>query len=238
VSDKRRVEPSTTSAAFRAKAAAEESKRDLNAAVAGNSDPDELSEQIERTRADMAETIDAIQEKLDPRTLKRQAQDAARAATIGRVESAVSAADEKAHQLVQTLGERTTTIKEGASQQARRVVSKVRTIREPGTADDLPGTADDLADRSSLASADEPGAAGTWNEKATQARLAARRTIDELQTQIRRRPLAGCLVALALGALVGRATRPSANGHEPEPDVRVVPTASPAITAAEAYPEV
>jgi len=229
VSDKRRVEPSTTSAAFRAKAAAEESKRDLNAAVAGNSDPDELGEQIERTRADMAETIDAIQEKLDPRTLKRQAQDAARAATIGRVESAVSAADEKAHQLVQTLGERTTTIKEGASHQARRVVSKVRTIREPGTADDL-------ADRSSLASAGEPGAAGTWNEKATQARLAARRTIDELQTQIRRRPLAGCLVALALGALVGRATRPSANGHEPEPDVLVVPTASPAITAAEAYP--
>ncbi len=231
MSDKRRVETPTTSAAIRAKAAAEESKHDLDAAATGNRDPHELGEQIERTRANMAETIDAIQEKLDPRTLKRQAQDAARAATIGRVESAVSAADENVQRLARTLGERTTTIKEGASQQARRVVSKVRTIREPGAADDL-------TDRSSLAAAGEQGPAGTWNEKAMEARLTARRTGDQLQTQIRRHPLAGCLVALALGALLGRATRPSANGRESEPDMLVVPNASPAITAAETYPEV
>jgi len=228
VSDKRRVETSTTSAAFRAKAAAEESKRDLDVATAGNTDSDELGEQIEQTRADMAETIDAIQDKLDPRTLKQQARDAARAATVGRVESAVSAADEKAHQLVQTLGERTTTIKEGASQQAQRVVTKVRTIREPGAAGDL-------ADQSSLTPTGEQGMSGQWKDKATQAGLAARRGIQELETQVRRRPVVGCLVALTLGAVLGWAGRASTNGHDRAPDVEVVPIASPEIRPAGTY---
>jgi hypothetical protein len=231
VSDKRRVETSTTSAAFRAKAAAEESKRDLDAATAGNSDSDELGEQIEQTRADMAETIDAIQDKLDPRTLKQQARDAARAATVGRVESAVSAADEKAHQLVQTLGERTTTIKAGASQQAQRVVSKVRTIREPGAAGDL-------ADQASSALADQQRALGQWQDKAAQARQAAGRALQSLETQVRRRPLAGCLVALTLGAMLGWVGRASTNGHDREPDVGVVPTATPEIRPAGTYTEV
>lgn len=47
-------------------------------------DPEEIRADIERTRADMSETVDELQERLSPQRLKAQAQTAVHDATIGR----------------------------------------------------------------------------------------------------------------------------------------------------------
>lgn len=60
--------------------------------------PEDIRDDIEATRADMSETIDAIQEKFSPERLKDQAKESVRAATVGRAEQAVSDASESARQ--------------------------------------------------------------------------------------------------------------------------------------------
>ena len=50
------------------------------------SDPDAIRANIERTRAEMSNKIDEIQDRLAPSNLAEQAKDAVREATIGRVE--------------------------------------------------------------------------------------------------------------------------------------------------------
>jgi ElaB/YqjD/DUF883 family membrane-anchored ribosome-binding protein len=47
-------------------------------------------DEIERTRADMSETVDAIQERLNPQNLKEQAKDRVKEATVGRAREARS----------------------------------------------------------------------------------------------------------------------------------------------------
>lgn len=70
-------------------------------------DPDEIRDDIEDTRTQMSQTVDAIQERLDPQRLKDQAMesaqslkdqaiDSARDATIGKAERAVSSASDTA----------------------------------------------------------------------------------------------------------------------------------------------
>ena len=46
--------------------------------------------EIERTRADMTETVDAIQERLNPQNLKEQAKDKVKEATVGKAQQAGS----------------------------------------------------------------------------------------------------------------------------------------------------
>ena len=46
--------------------------------------------EIERTRADMSETVDAIQDRLSPQNLKEQAKDRVREATVGKAQEAGS----------------------------------------------------------------------------------------------------------------------------------------------------
>lgn len=64
--------------------------RDVNtdADVSSDDDPEQIREEIENTRAEMSETIDAIQERLNPQRIKEEATEAVREATIGRVEDA------------------------------------------------------------------------------------------------------------------------------------------------------
>jgi ElaB/YqjD/DUF883 family membrane-anchored ribosome-binding protein len=59
-------------------------------------DPQVIRENIERTRAQMSETIDRIQYRLDPSRLRNEAEDAVREATIGRVEDMAYQAKRKA----------------------------------------------------------------------------------------------------------------------------------------------
>lgn len=56
------------------------------AKVEGDESVEELRSGIEQTRASLSETIDAIQDKLDPQKLKQQATDAVREATLGRAQ--------------------------------------------------------------------------------------------------------------------------------------------------------
>jgi len=58
--------------------------------------PEEIRAQIEQTRSDMSQTIDAIQAKLSPDNLKDQAKEVVREATIGRAEEMVSNATDQA----------------------------------------------------------------------------------------------------------------------------------------------
>ena len=57
---------------------------------------DKIREDIVQTRAEMSETIDAIQEKLDPQHIKEQALEKVHDATIGRAQTLAETAKEKA----------------------------------------------------------------------------------------------------------------------------------------------
>jgi hypothetical protein len=59
-------------------------------------DPRVIRENIERTRAQMSETIDRIQYRLDPGRLRSEAEEAVREATIGKVEDMAYQAKRKA----------------------------------------------------------------------------------------------------------------------------------------------
>jgi hypothetical protein len=61
---------------------------------AESEDPKRIREEIEHTRADMSQTIDEIQERLNPDRLKEQAKHAVHDATIGRARNAMNAAGE------------------------------------------------------------------------------------------------------------------------------------------------
>ena len=74
----------------------------------------EARRDIERTRAEMSETIEAIQERLSPTNLKEQvmeqvreqvqeAKDAVREATIGKVENIMQSAGDKVYEARRTV---------------------------------------------------------------------------------------------------------------------------------------
>lgn len=69
------------------------------AATTGD-DPDEIRDEIEVTRASMTETIDEIQERLNPEVLKEQAKDAVRDATIGRAQEAMENVSDRAQYMM------------------------------------------------------------------------------------------------------------------------------------------
>lgn len=49
-------------------------------------EPGQIRAEIQQTRAEMSETIDAIQEKLSPQRVMEQARETVRDATVGRIE--------------------------------------------------------------------------------------------------------------------------------------------------------
>jgi hypothetical protein len=68
---------------------------------AGQPDDIEITRiQIEETRSELGNTIDAIQERLSPETLKQQAADTVREATIGRAQNMVQSATDTAQDMV------------------------------------------------------------------------------------------------------------------------------------------
>jgi len=62
-------------------------------------DPAVIREQIERTREDMSQTINELQERLSPQHLAQQARDSVREATVGRVQNLVESAGDTAVQV-------------------------------------------------------------------------------------------------------------------------------------------
>lgn len=73
--------------------------------VSGGDSPEEIRREMEHTRAELSETIDAIQEKLNPDVLKDQAKAAVREATIGRAEGAMSNMVNRVEEMADMAGE-------------------------------------------------------------------------------------------------------------------------------------
>lgn len=76
-----------------------------------NVSTDEIQVEIEHTRDEMSETINAIQDKLNPEVLKEHAKEVVRDATVGRAQEAVSSVTETAKDMVSNAGD---TAKEAA----------------------------------------------------------------------------------------------------------------------------
>lgn len=62
-------------------------------------EPEQIRADIAQTRAEMAETIDAIQEKLSPQRVMEQAKETVRDATVGRIKTMMDTATDKASDL-------------------------------------------------------------------------------------------------------------------------------------------
>jgi ElaB/YqjD/DUF883 family membrane-anchored ribosome-binding protein len=69
------------------------------AATTDSDDPDVIREQIERTREEMSQTINQLQERLSPERLAHQAKDTVREATVGRVQQVFESAGDTASQV-------------------------------------------------------------------------------------------------------------------------------------------
>ncbi|MGI6208011.1 MAG: DUF3618 domain-containing protein [Anaerolineae bacterium] len=65
--------------------------------------PEEIREDIEDTRAEMSETVDALQERLSPERLRQEATITVREATIGRAEDMAERASKRARSFTSTL---------------------------------------------------------------------------------------------------------------------------------------
>jgi len=68
-------------------------------ATPSSDDPDAIRAQIERTREDMSQTINELQERLSPQHLAQQARESVREATVGRVQHLVGSAGDTATQV-------------------------------------------------------------------------------------------------------------------------------------------
>lgn len=78
-------------------------------------DPEEIREQIERTREDMSHTLNELQERLSPQHLAQQAKDSVREATVGRVQN-----------LMESAGDTASSVADRAQQVAGTAVHQVR----------------------------------------------------------------------------------------------------------------
>ena len=69
------------------------------ASLDDSDDPDQIREQIERTREDMSHTLNELQQRLSPQHLADQAKATVREATVGRVHGLVGSAGDTASQV-------------------------------------------------------------------------------------------------------------------------------------------
>lgn len=111
-----------------------ETNRADTAALAGHADgPPSISDddiegtraQIEQTREQMAATIDAIQEKLDPQNLKAQAVQTLRTATIGKVEELKGTTGGKVEETLHTISNKAQEAKSTLTDKAQEAGSVV-----------------------------------------------------------------------------------------------------------------
>ena len=91
----------------------------------GEEGTEELRTEIEQTRAEMSETIDAIQAQLSPEHLKEQAKERAREATVGRAEAALNRAREAATRVRATAVGRVQQVTTRVPKPAKRAGSSV-----------------------------------------------------------------------------------------------------------------
>ncbi len=183
----------------------------------GQERPEDIRRDVEETRAEMSETIDALQERLNPDTLKQEAKGAIRGATVGRAEEMVSTAQHRAEDVMSATQERA----KGASS------GVVETIRQNPLPAALAGVGLGLLIMESRKSSSQSQSSSQVQERAGQAMGTAQQKTGQLTSQVQHgvqdvsrqaqqgmsqfqrmlheRPLAVGAVALGLGAAVGLA---------------------------------
>jgi len=200
--------------------------------------------EIERTRADMSETVDAIQERLSPENLKEQAKDRVKEATVGRAQEAGSGIVEtiRANPLPAALtgiglGWLLVSARGSGSGQMRyrdrraypydydyppsyggrtTTTSGGTSVPSPGEA---LGRARDRVGESATQAQDRASevasrAQDRVSNLAEQARYQARRASGGFERMVRENPLAMGAVAIGAGAAVGLAIPQSTQEHE------------------------
>jgi hypothetical protein len=90
--------------------------------AAEGASPRAIRAQIEETRAELADTLDALQEKLDPQRLKELAKDEIREATLGKIEPRLEDAQQRVYHAMEIIGERVIEVGERASAIGERAV--------------------------------------------------------------------------------------------------------------------
>ncbi len=102
-------------------------------------DVEGIRDGIEQTRADLSQTIDAIQEKLDPQRIKTRVTDSVREATLGRAQQVTQSVGAKLNVVREIVTESAAPVLHSASAKAGELMA-ARGGRD-GTQDDAPGTA-------------------------------------------------------------------------------------------------
>ena len=191
--------------------------------------------EIERTRADMSETVDAIQERLSPESLKEQAKDRVKEATVGRAQDAGSGivGTIRANPLPAALtgvglGWLLVNARKQSSTQGRYGAGvysydypppyeeRGSSVPSPGQA---VGRARDRAGETATQVQDKAGqVASQAQDRASrlgeQARYQARRAGDGFQRMLQENPLAVGALGVGVGAAVGLAIPETTKEHE------------------------
>jgi hypothetical protein len=185
----------------------------------GEERPEEIRVEIEQTRVELSETIDAIQERLSPEHLKEQATSAVREATVGKAEQAVSGATDTAKGVGATMLE---TIKQNPLPAALAGIGLgwlVLKSRSGGSGGQSSGqlqqnvgeTTSSVGETASQAQERAGQVVSSAQETAGQV---AGQTQSQVQRLLQERPLAVGGIALALGAAVGLALPETPQEHQ------------------------
>jgi ElaB/YqjD/DUF883 family membrane-anchored ribosome-binding protein len=196
--------------------------------TSADGDPAKIRAEIVETRAEMSETIDAIQEKLSPQRLMDDAKQNVRDATVGKVTT-----------MVNTVTDRATEVGEQVQDQARQAVTYVRDNPIPAlligagvtwllmrsrTGSSAYSGYGGYGGRSTYSgypagsryrvredTTTGPGSAASWTETASEATERLQQRVSDygrsaettLERWLRENPLTVGTVALAAGAVVG-----------------------------------
>jgi len=152
-------------------------------------DPDTKAakEEIERTRERMSETIEAISERLDPHTLAQQVKDAARNATIGKVENAAKTTGAATKEALTTAGESISSV-------AHKVKDTIASVGEHSEVNRRDERVSDAYSRHSSMTVSGMGARiRGWGRQAQ----------NGVRQGLEKRPLIMGVALVGIGALVG-----------------------------------
>jgi gas vesicle protein len=137
----KRIDPADSSAATRkAKTAAEQRQQ-----VTGSNDPEVLAAEIERTREELAETLDAIADKVSPKRVTARTKKKVGDAVKDGAEQATATVKAGAAQLKEAVVERTETVRDKAGDVTAKVHGSDSTADVPSTTAALPVAGTDAA---------------------------------------------------------------------------------------------
>jgi len=192
--------------------------------------------EIERTRADMGETVDAIQQRLSPENLKEQAKDRVKEVTVGKVQGAGSAIVEtvRANPLPAALtglglGWLIMSARRGGSGQTHYRGGvyaydyyppsyEERTTSTPSAGQVVERARDKVGETASQAQDKAGQVANQAQDQVSrlgdQAQYQARRAGEEFQRVLRENPLTVGALAVGVGAAIGLAVPQTSREHE------------------------